>query len=343
MWAFVVLIVFISLIIKSVRYYIYSFFFSFLYNRSYIANKILCIKYVDDITFRPERGDVQIYLTGVFAKLFSWFTGLPIITPVETRKELMHLQGLYAKNISMESYLEPIINKHMTLNEFEDFLAECILTETNRVFNILNPIEEKIICRQLKCIRTVLSGLTGGENRSIFQFIKGLSAIRQVTKILHNHTPSQRLLILIPCLSLIDGISKMLVQNDKDIGTRTKELEMKDFFDYTSKFFVVLYKGDLTFINRTKDDSNTITNRAFGVPRGFLCPGSLYVTKFIKSILEFLRCLDITIEGDAIISTGRFRTITNKKDMSLTFKIHEHNTYDATRTEHLNMDDIYVS
>ena len=85
----------------------------------------------------------------------------------------------------------------------------------------------------------------------------------------------------------------MLVKGKAD------ELEMKDFFDYTSNFFVVLYKGDLTFINRT---TNTSANRAFGAPRGFLCPGSLHVTKFVKSILEFIRCLDVTVTKKKDIS-----------------------------------------
>ena len=318
MWLIVGIVFIVCVIVKSIRYYIISFFFPFLYDHPFIS-QFIGIKYVNDTTFRPERKDVRIYLAGVFAKLFSYFTGLPIITSDETRKELMRLQGLYAKDISMKYYFDKLFNetttRKMTLIEFEEFLADCILTETNRVFKILNTADENIIRKHLQCIRIVLAGLKGGENRSIMQFIRGLSAIRQTVKILHNHSPSHRLLILIPCLTLIDGFSKMIVQKTNN------ELEMKDFFDFTSRFFVVVYKGDLTFINRSKDDSNNSLNRAFGVPKGFLCPGNIYVTKFIKSIIEFLNCLDITVDGTANISNKRFRSITNMKDISLTFKL----------------------
>jgi hypothetical protein len=289
----------------------------------------LGIKYVNDTTFVPKREDTQIYLTGIFAKMFTWFTGMPIVTPLSTRQELLRLQGSFANDISMESYLGDLIGNSMTLSEFENLLSKFILKETNRVFNILSENEEQLIYEQLGSIRIILSGLTGGENKSLMAVIRGLKHIRKVVHILHEKTPAQRLLILIPHLSLIEGFSKMIVKRE---GKSMEDLQMKDFFDYTSRFFVVVHNGSLTFINRSPDDKNTENNRAFGVTPGFLCPGSKFVAKFIKSILEFLKCLDIKVDGDAKISNNRFRVITNKDDIHLTFSKSDSRVYNSGNT-----------
>ncbi len=138
-------VIILSVIYKPLRFYIFSFFFPYLYENRSLSN-LLGIKYADDRTFKPERSNTQIYLKGVFAELFKTFiTGMPIITPIETRKELMALQGQFAKNITMEHYFEKINKKTMDLCEFEDYLSECILKETNRVFDIVDKKDEEII------------------------------------------------------------------------------------------------------------------------------------------------------------------------------------------------------
>lgn len=300
---------------KRSRHYVYSWIFPYLYDQPKLS-AALGIKYVNDTEFIPTRENTSIYLDGVFAFLFRQITELPIPTPESTRKELLRLQGLCAKNISMEPYFDEILDKRMSLSEFESKLSSCILVETNRVFEILTVDEERRIYNELEIIRVILSGLTGGENKSIKSIITGLFHVRKIMNILREKTPAQRLLILIPHLSLIEGFSKMVVKKRQCM----ENLEMKDFFDYTSRFFVVTHNGELTFINRAPDDKNTENNRAFGISPGFLCPGSIYVAKFIKSILEFLKCLDITVEGDANISNARFRIITNKDEIFVTFK-----------------------
>lgn len=326
------LLLYISLLLlpilyfKYVRYYIYSYFFNYLYEHKRLS-MLLGIKYVDDTTFEPQFENTRIYLAGLFAKLFMWFTGIPVPTPVETRKELLRLQGQFAKNISMEGYIDSIVGKKMTLAEFETSLSSFILKETNRVFELMTEDEEKIVFEHLQEIRTVLAGLTGGESRSIKTFITGLKNIKKVMTVLKNKSDAQKLLILIPHLTMIDNFSKMLVQTKKPMS----EIEMKDFFDYTSKFFVILHNNELTFINRSPDDKNTENNRAFGIRPAYFCPGSVYVAKFVKSVIEFLKCMDIKIEGEATISTKRFRTIENKNDVHVTF-MKSNRVYDKINT-----------
>ena len=324
----ILIILAVLLCLKCVRYYLYSFAFPFLYDRPCLSY-YLGIKYVDDTTFVPKRENTQIYLTGIFAKIFTWFTGMPIITALSTRQELLRLQGSFANDISMEDYLDKIVGEGMTLSDFENKLSKFILRETNRVFNVLSEGEEQLVYEQLESMRIILSGLTGGESKSLIAVIRGLKHIRKVVHVLREKTPAQRLLILIPHLSLIEGFSKMIVKRN---GKSMEDLQMKDFFDYTSRFFVVIHNGSLTFINRSPDDKNTENNRAFGVTPGFLCPGSRYVAKFIKSILEFLKCLDIKVEGNAHISNNRFRVITNKDDIYLTFSKSDSRVYNSKNT-----------
>lgn len=309
-------ILFTCLYFKVTRYYICSYFFSYLYDRPKLS-KFLGINYVNDTEFVTTKTSTKIYLSGVFIRLFSWFTGMETVTSQETKKELLRLQGLYANNIDMKYYFGDFIGKTMTITEFEDKLSECILDETIEAFELCFQDETSVdnIKKHLKLIRSVLSGLTGGEGKSIKTIVSGLSSLRKIKNILETQTYANRLILLVPHLSLIEGFSKMIINTHGDMSN----LQMKDFFDYTSRFFVVVHEGTLTFVNRTPDDKNTENNRAFGISPGFICPGSRYVAKFITSILNELRQMKITIDGIPNISNNRFRVITNKDDVKLTF------------------------
>ncbi|AYV78017.1 MAG: hypothetical protein Edafosvirus4_1, partial [Edafosvirus sp.] len=277
--------------------------------------KFFGIKYVDDRVWKTNRVETKIYMEGLFAKMFTMFTGMKIVTSDATRKELMKLQGESAKEITMDRYFDEIDGKTLTLNEFEDFLSKVLLIETNRVFNILDKDREDYFLTQLTTLRHVINGLTGGTNKSIKTMITNFGTVKEIVKILKSVSEAQRLLLFVPHLSLIDSFSKMLTNKKRDMST----FHPHDFFEQTSKFFVLVCNGELTFVERHEDTSNSGTNRTFG-PRGFQCPGNIYVIKFIKSILSFLQTFDIKVEGDAIISNKRFKNITNKNDIKITFK-----------------------
>lgn len=304
---------------KPFRFYCFSYCFSWLYNNQTIA-KFLGIRFEDDRFWETTREETDIYIPGFFAKIFVMFTGLPIKTTSDVRKELMLLQGKYAKNISMESYFNEIDGKTMTIHEFEIWLSKTIIHETNRVFKILTTDKEKEFLDHIIIIRTIISGLTGSSNTSIFTMLSEWHTVYKLIKILRSVSGAKRLLLLIPSLSLIDSFSKMITNKNIILMERSPT----DFFELTSNFFVVISGGDMVFVHRHSDDKNSVNNRAFGIPQGtsghkFICPGSHYVMKFINSILSFLKTFDIAVNGDAIISTGRFRNIMNKSNIQVTF------------------------
>jgi hypothetical protein len=84
--------------------------------------------------------------------------------------------------------------------------------------------------------------------------------------------------------------------------------------------------GDLTFVKRTPDKTNNTNSRVFGIvktddssKKRLFCPGNIFVTKFINSILTMLKTFKINIEGECSITDGRFRNVENKKQIILTF------------------------
>jgi hypothetical protein len=312
--SWIIITIMLSYIVKPIRFYIMSFFFPWLYDHPRIS-QILGIRYESDLIFETNRKETKLYLVGIFATMFTWFTGMNIETSLHTRKDLMRLQGKYAKNITMEPYFDEVMDKTMTLNEFEDFLSRTLLIETNRVFEILDKGKEKYFLEHIKIVRLIVNGLTGGSNMSIRTMITKYKHVKELIKIMNSVSEAHRMLLFVPHLSLVDGFSKMLIKTNGDM----LKLIPSDFFELTSKYFVIVNKGDLVFVTRHGDDRNTCVNRSFGI-KGFSCPGALYVIKFIKSIHAFLQSMDITIEGKAIISNRRFKNITNKDDVKVTFR-----------------------
>jgi len=319
---FVILTIGLIWLYKPLRFYVLSFWFPFLYRHPRLA-VMLGIQFRDDITWATNHEETRIYIPGIYGYLFTKFTGLPIETTTQVRKELLYLQGQYAKNISMEHYFTGIQNKKMTLTQFEDFLSNTLLIETNRVFNILDDDKLEQFNKNLQIARHILSGLTYSPSKSIINMIKNYRIVLELRSILHSVSGGKRLLLLIPHLSLIDGFSKMIVKTNGDLSC----IQPVDFFELTSKFFVWINNDQLTFVTRNPDNTNTANNRTFGIAKSndptkmrFFCPGNVYVMKFIKSILSFLKSLNINVTGDSpIISTNRFYNITNKDSIMVEF------------------------
>lgn len=312
------------------RWFCCSFFLSYLYDHPNFA-KMLGIEFRDDITWHTNREDTKIYIPGIYGYLFSKFTGLNIVSDPQTIKEILYEQGAHAKKITMEPYLIGLAGKRMSLVEFEDYLSNCILTETNKCFEIIDAETEKEFRSHLGIMRQIISGLTSDSNKSVRVMITFYSVVRKITNIIHKLSPGRRLILLVPHLSLIDGFSKMILKTNGDLTGITAS----SFFDFTSRFFVFLHKGKLTFVTRTPDYTNNANNRAFGLVNAdfiekqrVFCPGNIFVTKFIMSVISLLKTFKIDVEGDTTITNERFRNIANKHSIMLTFNKIENAVYD---------------
>lgn len=323
-----ILILFI--LYKPFRHYCLSYFFPYLYEHPKLAN-FFGIEFKSDEDWATNRDDTKIYIPGVFGFLFTKFTGLPIESSPETIKEILRLQGAHAKKITMKPYLKDIIGKTMTLTEFETYLSDCILTETNRVFELVDSETETEFRNHLKIVREIITGLTCNPNESVKSFFRNFSGVRKIIAILNKLSSGRRLILLIPHLSLIDGFSKMLVKKQGNLS----DLQMSDFFDFTSRFFVFLHKGNLVFVKRHIDTTNNSNNRVFGLTKTdyptkqkMFCPGSIFVSNFIKSILSFLKTMNIEVNNvcsETTISNERFRNIIDKNKIQISFKESERN------------------
>jgi len=240
--------------------------------------------------------------------------GMNVILTDDTRKNLIRLQRSKANDINMEEYFEPLNGKTLTLHEFDVFLSNSILKETNKVFEILNPETEAEYAKHLKIIRAIVNSLTGNAWVGIKMMIKNFQSILEISRILRSVEEHKRVLLYVPQLTVINKFSKMLVER-KGI---TDDLEVCHFLNLETHFSVFVNNGHLVFVKRTEDKANTTGNRAFGV-RGLICPGNIYTIKFIQSILTFLQKFDIHVDKDPIFKGSRFVRIVNKNDIHLTF------------------------
>ena len=320
---------------STFRFYCLSWFFPWLYHHPRVA-VFLGIQYRSDLDWHTNRKETQIYISGLFGYMFTQFTGLSIETPLDVIKEIMREQQLHSKKITMEPYFDGLVSKkRINLIEFEEYLSDCILTETNRVFQIIDQPTEELFRKNLKIVRKILGGLTSNPAHSIRAMITHFGAVRQLIAILRGISPSRRLILLIPHLTLIDNNSKLLISTKGNMGGVT----LVDFFDHTSKFFVFVSNGKLTFVHRHPDKTCNANNRVFGIVRGnggsrMFCPGNIYTTQFIRSILEFIQTLDIVVDGEeGIVSNSRFRNIMNKDKVFVTFarSNRRYNTIDETQ------------
>ena len=77
--------------IKSFRFYVMSYFFSWLYEHPQIA-KLVGIRFEDDKLWRTNRKESKVYLVGFFIELFKKFIGMDLILSDKVRKDFMKIQ-----------------------------------------------------------------------------------------------------------------------------------------------------------------------------------------------------------------------------------------------------------
>ena len=323
MYCFVLLGIFaLTLAYKPARYYVLSYFFSqlytVLYNRPRIA-QFLGIRYVNVEEWKTDRKNTRIFSMGIFVKLLKLITGMDLRVSKQTINSMMGLQRQHSRQLNMERYFDEITNKSINLVEFEHFLSRVLLIETNNVYRIVTPEQEKILLDNIVIVFEVLNGLSGGMVDGIGQMLKYWRELYAVSRVLRCLPEAQRLLIFGPQLSLVTNFTKMIVRKKGII----KDLQPCDFLDLLTKFFVfdTWENGyhELVFAKReNRDMRNTIDNKAFGAGK-VMCPGARMTIDYIQSILSFLQSFDITFEGEPVIEGGRFKNITNKDRVKVLF------------------------
>lgn len=301
---------------KPSRFYLMSFLFPFL-SKHHTVGRILGIKYVKDTEWKTTRKESHIYMTGLFVKLFTRFTGMPVILSHETRKALMVLQTERARFIAMEQYFTPEALRTITnLEEFETWLSRIILIETNRVFELMTPDQLTQCMARVETLRLMVKCLMGKSWEGLKLMWKRRDDLKWLSSFLRTIPEEKRLLVFVPQLTIISNFSQMLISNPG-----LKSLEPHHFLEPTSAFFTMIHSGQMTLVSRSKDESNYPTNLAFG-PIGFQCPGNIYTFKFIKTILTTLQSCEIRLSGTPKYSGTRFVTLENPREimMSVTRK-----------------------
>lgn len=308
---------------KPFRFYCLSYFFNWLYPHPKISN-FFGIRYVDDTTWITNREESRVYFTGIFVEILKRITDIDFVLPEDVRKQFVHEQVKKGKNIDMCKYFDEINGKRLSIKDFEYFLSTAVLRESNLVFDIIDKETEEKFLKHIRVSRNIMDSLVGSVPKGFYILLTNFWSIVEISRILRSAPREKRLFLHIPQLALINNFSKMIFRNPSDEKgiVNMDKIEPCDFLEPLSKFFVVLNKGDLVFVNRTYDRQNNAVNRAFG-PKGtsksLRCPGNVYSFNFIKSVLTFLQSFEIKVEGTPTYKYGRFKLISNKEELFVTF------------------------
>jgi hypothetical protein len=304
---------------KRFRFYCLSYVFSTLYSRPCVA-RVLGIERNTVFKYSGTRKYSRIYSDGIFVKLLKLITGMDLRLSDKTRNEMMRLQRQHSREINMEPYFDTINDKKMTLLEFEYFLSRILLIETNRIYQVFTKEQNDELIQYSVVIFEVLNGLSGGMIDGFRLMLSNILTLFKISRILKLAPEEKRIMVFGPQLSLVTNFSKMIMRNTGDLS----KLEPWNFLDLQTKFFVFeehpdnYMKHQLVFLDRSTDRSNTIDNKAFGAGR-IICPGNKLTIDYIASILRFLQKFSIEINGDAVFEGVRFKNISNKKDIMISF------------------------
>ena len=299
--------------INYFKFYLLSFFFDYFNEtENEWLGKLMGIKYVNDYEYCVLRENSQIYMPGLFSLFFEYFTGMPLRLNDQTLKSFLTIQNQHSNKINLSQYLQKLKEKKsMTIEEFEQIMAESILMETNRVFHICEQDLEIKIESRLLLLRKLISHLTGGGKKLFNVLYKNWRDIIELSKLLKTLPEEYRLFVFVPQLTLLNSFTQMIVDCNGDL----KQIEAYDFLKPVSKYMVMIEKGQLIFVRRFQDKTNNFTNKAFGV-EGFQCPGKKYTFKMIQSVLDLLRDIKITIVGKVeYLESKRFKNIQNKHEI----------------------------
>lgn len=341
------IVISLAIFYKPFRWYLMSWHFNWLYRHPKVA-KFLGMKFVDINTSRDaKRRHSHVFMTGIVVKFFQWYTGLSVIPSQEHRVDLIKLQGAHHNEMSLERYFNSWKDgETINIIELENRLSDMILEETNRVFKVFSTDAEYQKFRSyLRLLRYIIAGLTGGEIRLFGALKSHWRDLWGLRKMLWSIPDIKRTLLTAPQLTFVNGFVQMIILREslqengrfklKDGLDETRKLDFKgvqayEFLVPSAEYIVFVIDGVLTFEgNRKVVEDNTSNNTNFGPP-GFQCPGKLFTMTSIKSIVEFFSSMEYTVKGIPVLTTGRYRDILNKKDITVTFyKTKEYSQPDA--------------
>lgn len=310
--------------VRRIRFYFCMFFASWFFDHPTVA-KYFGIEMDDVFTYKKSRRESRIYSDGLFVKILALITGMNLRVSDQVRREMIMLQNKHSKQIDMEQYFDMINGKKMTVLEFEHFLSQVLLVETNRMYQVFNENAIKELSQHSVVVFEILNGLSGGMVDGFIMMFKHVRTLYKISMILRSAPEAQRLMIFGPQLSLVTNFSKMILRCD-DESKSFDTLEPNDFLNLKTKFFVFEEFHDdldqsrhkLVFLKRERDFSDGQSNKAFG-PSYIACPGAKLTIDYIQSILSFLQSFDISVEGKAIYEGVRFKNIANKDDVRIRF------------------------
>lgn len=223
---------------RPFRHYCLSFLFAQLYPHRQLS-QWLNIRYESDLTWKTNRRETSIYMPGLAVKAFTWFSGMEVALSADVRKRFVQIQSLYAKDISMERYFGQVVGQTMTMDQFEAFLSDSILLETNRVFRIVDADKEAKLQQDVAVLRTIVNTLVGSPREALTLIVRQFARVRQLSDLLKSVPEHQRLLLFVPQLTLITNFSKMLLKTRGN----TEGVEPHFFLEPVSSFFVVETHG----------------------------------------------------------------------------------------------------
>lgn len=236
--SFVLSLLICIIINKRCRFYISSYFFSYLYFYPTIS-KMLSIKKDHVFNYNKNRKESRIYSDGVFVNILKFITGMNLRVSDETRLNMMKMQRESSKKICMKQYFNELYNKEMNILEFEYTLSKILLIETNRLYNVFDKKQEEELAKYSIVVFEVLNGLSGGMIDGFKLMFRYWKALIIISKILKSAEESKRIMIFGPQLSLITNFSKMIMRckGTLDMVDGSK-LEPYHFLDLQTKFFV---------------------------------------------------------------------------------------------------------
>lgn len=312
---YLLLFVFLTWYIKSIRFYIFSWFFVFLNDNEKIG-KLLGIKYVNDSEISVFRKDTQIYFPGITMKLIEYFFSLKIVLDFTTHKNFIKLQFNMANNVNFDNYFLNIKDKTMIFDHFEDYLSKMLLFETNSFIKVLTDEELIFFYNNNKIIRTLLNGITISNRNYYYELIKNIRTLLIFRSILKKIPEEYRTFYIVPQLTMINKLMEMILYKNGDFT----DLQLYEFLISSSKFYTIIHKNDLYFIRRTIDKKNNHTNTGFGV-KGHQCPAAFFVTNIFNKIIDLFKNYKIEIIGEVKYDGQKrfLKNVVNKNEISLKF------------------------
>lgn len=311
------------------RFYVFSYFHDELYELRELS-KTLGIIYQNDLIWKTNRDDTQIYMDGFFVSLIKLVTGMEFVLPLDVKHGFMKLQKDFVKDMDLSIYFfgdeekkhqekdysrEGIMDKTFTLFEFENYLSRIVLRETNRAFQLIDKKTEEDFAECLLVVRIIMNGLTTDLWAGYRTYFKCLKTIWKISRVLKSIDQHRRLLLHVPQLALIHNFSKYIARTNGDMSN----IQVNDFLDPISKYFILIHKGQLCFVDRHVDNSQLQNNRSFG-PYGLQCPGASYSFEVIHNILSIMKKCKIQLHGEEPkYYLGRFTSIVNKEQIKVTF------------------------